>query len=44
VLRLVTAYECGAVVNPDTVINQIEGATVMALAARYSKRFAFVRV
>jgi isoquinoline 1-oxidoreductase len=31
VVRLVTAYECGAVVNPDTVINQIEGATVMAL-------------
>ena len=26
-----TAYECGAVVNPDTVINQIEGAAVMAL-------------
>jgi isoquinoline 1-oxidoreductase len=31
VVRIVTAYECGAVVNPDTVINQIEGATVMAL-------------
>ncbi len=31
VTRIVTAYECGAVVNPDTVINQIEGATVMAL-------------
>ncbi len=31
VIRLVTAYECGAVVNPDTVLNQIEGATVMAL-------------
>jgi len=31
VTRLVTAYECGAVVNPLTVINQIEGATVMAL-------------
>jgi nicotinate dehydrogenase subunit B len=31
VVGLVTAYECGAVVNPDTVINQIEGATVMAL-------------
>jgi isoquinoline 1-oxidoreductase len=31
VVRLVTAYECGAVVNPETVINQIEGATVMAL-------------
>jgi len=28
---LVTAYECGAVVNPRTVINQIEGATIMAL-------------
>ena len=25
------AYECGAVVNPSTVINQIEGAAVMAL-------------
>jgi isoquinoline 1-oxidoreductase len=31
VIRLVTAYECGAVVNPGTVINQIEGATVVAL-------------
>ena len=31
VVHLVTAYECGAVVNPDTVLNQIEGATVMAL-------------
>jgi len=31
VVRLVTAYECGAVVNPRTVTNQIEGATIMAL-------------
>ena len=31
VRRLVTAYECGTVVNPDTVVNQIEGAAVMAL-------------
>ena len=31
VVRIVTAYECGAVVNPGTVISQIEGATVMAL-------------
>jgi len=31
VLRLVTAFDCGAVVNPDTVVHQIEGATVMAL-------------
>lgn len=29
--RIVTAYDCGTVVNPDTVVNQIEGATVMAL-------------
>ena len=33
VLRVVTAYECGAVVNPDTVRSQVEGATVMALGA-----------
>jgi len=33
VLRVVTAYECGAIVNPDTVRNQVEGATVMALGA-----------
>ena len=31
VTRLVSAYECGAVVNPDTVVNQIEGGTIMAL-------------
>jgi isoquinoline 1-oxidoreductase len=31
VTRLVTAYECGAVVNPDTVVAQIEGGTLMAL-------------
>jgi isoquinoline 1-oxidoreductase len=31
VTEIVTAYECGAVVNPDTVVNQIEGGTMMAL-------------
>ena len=31
VTRIVTAYECGRIVNPDTVLNQIQGATVMAL-------------
>jgi len=30
-VRLVTAYECGTVVDPDVVQSQIEGATVMAL-------------
>jgi isoquinoline 1-oxidoreductase len=33
VARVVTAYECGAIVNRDTVANQVEGATVMALGA-----------
>ena len=31
VTRIVTAYECGAVVNPDAVVSQIEGGTLMAL-------------
>ena len=31
VTRIVTAYECGAIVNPDTVTSQIEGGTIMAL-------------
>ncbi len=31
VLRLVTAFECGAVVNPEQLRNQIEGAAMMGL-------------
>jgi nicotinate dehydrogenase subunit B len=31
VLRVVTAFECGAIVNPDGLANQVEGATVMGL-------------
>jgi nicotinate dehydrogenase subunit B len=31
VTRIVSAYECGAIVNRDTVINQVEGAAAMAL-------------
>jgi nicotinate dehydrogenase subunit B len=31
VTRIVSAFECGAVVNPDHLRNQIEGATVMGL-------------
>jgi len=30
-VRIVTAYDCGAIVNPATVENQIEGALVMGL-------------
>jgi nicotinate dehydrogenase subunit B len=31
VTKIVTACECGAIVNPDTVRAQIEGGTIMAL-------------
>jgi isoquinoline 1-oxidoreductase len=31
VVRLVTAFDCGAIVNPDNLSNQVEGAAVMAL-------------
>jgi nicotinate dehydrogenase subunit B len=31
VLRIVSAFECGAVVNPTHLQNQVEGATVMGL-------------
>ncbi len=31
IVRVVTAFECGAIVNPDGLVNQIEGATVMGL-------------
>ena len=43
VTRIVTAYECGAVVNPDTVISQIEGGTVMALGGALFESAAFAR-
>jgi isoquinoline 1-oxidoreductase len=31
ILRVVTALECGAIVNPDGLANQVEGAVVMGL-------------
>jgi len=31
VVRLVTAYDCGAIVNPDQLTNQVEGAVTMGL-------------
>jgi isoquinoline 1-oxidoreductase len=33
ILRIVTTFECGAIVNPDGLTNQVEGATVMGLGA-----------
>jgi isoquinoline 1-oxidoreductase len=41
VVRLVSAYECGALVNPDTVANQVEGATVMALGGALFEEIHF---
>lgn len=43
VTRIVTAYECGAVVNPDAVIVQIEGGTTMALGGALAGSLAFGR-
>jgi isoquinoline 1-oxidoreductase len=31
VVRLLTAFECGAIVNPDGLQNQVEGANIMGL-------------
>jgi isoquinoline 1-oxidoreductase len=41
VSRLVTGYDCGAIVNPQTVRNQVEGAAVMALGGALFERIEF---
>jgi nicotinate dehydrogenase subunit B len=41
VVRLVTAYDCGAVVNPDNLRNQIEGATIMGIGGALFERVLF---
>ena len=41
VVRLVTAFECGAVVNPDHLRNQIEGGNVMALGGALFEAIEF---
>jgi len=43
IVRLVTAYECGAMVNPETVMSQVEGATVMALGGALFEAVHFAR-
>lgn len=43
VTRVVTAYDCGTVVNPDTVVNQIEGGTMMALGGALIEALPVVR-
>jgi len=41
VMRLVTAFECGAVVNPDHLKNQVEGAAVMGLGGALFEAIRF---
>lgn len=41
VLRVVTAFECGAIVNPDGLRNQIAGANVMGLGGALFEAIQF---
>jgi isoquinoline 1-oxidoreductase len=41
VVRVVTAFECGAVVNPDHLKSQIEGAVVMGLGGALFEAIRF---
>jgi CO/xanthine dehydrogenase Mo-binding subunit len=41
VTRLVVAYECGAIVNPDGLHNQVEGAIVQGLGGALFEAIAF---
>lgn len=41
VTRVVTAFECGAIVNPDNLRNQIEGANIMGLGGALFEAIEF---
>lgn len=41
VLRTVTAFECGAIINPDHLKNQVEGAVVMGLGGALFEAIEF---
>jgi isoquinoline 1-oxidoreductase len=41
VVRLVTAFECGAILNPDHLKNQVEGAIVMGLGGALFEAIRF---
>jgi isoquinoline 1-oxidoreductase len=41
VVRVVTAFECGAVVNPEHLSNQVEGAVIMGLGGALFERIDF---
>ncbi len=41
VVRMITAFECGAIVNPDGLRNQLEGANIMALGGALFEAIEF---
>jgi CO/xanthine dehydrogenase Mo-binding subunit len=41
VVRVVTAFECGAIVNPDNLRNQIEGGNIMGLGGALFEAIQF---
>jgi isoquinoline 1-oxidoreductase len=41
VVRAVTAFECGAIVNPDHLTNQIEGSVMMGLGGALFEQIEF---
>src|SRR5262249_26967954 len=41
VVRVVTAFECGAILNPDHLKNQIEGGTIMAIGGALFEAIRF---
>ncbi len=41
ILRVVTAFECGAIVNPDNLKNQIEGSMVMGIGGALFEAIEF---
>jgi isoquinoline 1-oxidoreductase len=41
IIRVVTAFECGAIVNPDQLRNQVEGAIIMGLGGALFEEIEF---
>jgi len=41
ITRLVAAFECGAIINPDGLMNQIEGSIIMGMGGALSESIEF---
>jgi isoquinoline 1-oxidoreductase len=41
VVRIVTAFECGAIINPDQLKNQVEGSMMMGLGGALFEAIEF---